>query len=343
MSQTMDIRFPAEWENQSAVQLTWPHKNSDWAEDLEQIEKVFVHLVQAITRFQKVIIVCQSQRHVQSLLSALPQGQIVYAEILSNDTWARDHGAITIFKEKKPRLLDFQFNGWGKKYNSKLDNAISKALYNREIFSEEVTLQTIPMVLEGGALETDGQGTLLTTEKCLLNENRNGLSKAATEIKLKEYLGIQRFLWLSHGQLSGDDTDGHIDTLARFVNPETIVYCKTEDRQHPDFHSLQAMEAELQAFKDANRKYYKLIPLPMPKVCRSAEGELLPATYANFLIINHAILVPLYDCEADEQALGILSKCFPKREIIGVNCKSIINQFGSLHCLTMQYPRYVVK
>ena len=197
--------------------------------------------------------------------------------------------------------------------------------------------------MEGGGIESDGKGTLLTTESCLLNNNRNNVTKEQAEILLKTQLGVDRVLWLQHGHLSGDDTDGHIDTLARFTDESTIVYVKNENINHPDFKALQLMEAELQRFRKKDGSSYTLVPLMQPTIQEPEKSAFLPATYANFLIINGAILVPTYHVKEDAFVLNIFRRLFPSRDIIGIDCRAVIKQNGSLHCLTMNYLRGVFK
>jgi agmatine deiminase len=242
----------------------------------------------------------------------------------------------------KPLLLDFTFNGWGLKFAANKDNLITKTLHTWGIFGD-TPIQQMSMVLEGGALETDGQGTLLSTTECLLSPNRNPhLSLAAIQNRLKEHLGVDRFLWLENGALIGDDTDAHIDTLARFCDPQTIAYVQCPDENDEHYTDLCLMEQELQAFRTREGEPYKLVPLPWPTACYASDGHRLPATYANFLIINGAVLVPTYQVPEDAQALATLKTCFPTREIVGIDCRALIEQHGSLHCISMQYPEGVL-
>ena len=333
------ITFPAEWHQQTCVQFTFPHKNSDWADKIEEVECCFVEMITAVAEFEKVIVVCADVVHVKKLLSHIPHSQLIFHEILSNDTWARDHGGITIFQtdennHSSPIIYDFTFNGWGMKFAAHKDNLIT-----RQLFKENV--QQIPLVFEGGGIESDGEGTLLTTSECLLSPNRNGhLSKNQITQQLKKLLGANRVLWLNHGYLAGDDTDSHIDTLARFCAVDLIAYVKCDDTHDEHNETLKAMERELKSFRTADKKPYRLVSLPMPDACYAADGHRLPATYANFLIINGAVLVPIYGVKQDSEALEILQKCFPNRKIIGINCRILIEQHGSLHCATMQYPKF---
>lgn len=313
------------------VQFTFPHAESDWADSLEEVTACFVQCVEAVSRFQKVLVVADERDRVAKLLAHLPKDQITIVACPSNDTWARDHGGITVMQDGSPVLLDFMFNGWGLKFAANKDNLITRTLHLWGFFNDWPREQP-PMVLEGGALETDGQGTLLSTTECLMSPNRNPhLSFAETEAALQQYLGIDRFLWLDNGYLAGDDTDSHIDTLARFCDPETIAYVQCRNEQDEHYAELKLMEQELQSFRTRAGAPYRLIPLPWPTACYAEDGHRLPATYANFLIINGAVLVPSYGVPEDEEALSILKTCFPKREVIGINCRPLIEQHGSLH------------
>jgi agmatine deiminase len=340
----MLFRLPAEWEPQSAVQLTFPHEDTDWADVLEEVMPCFVDIATTISRFQPVIVVCRDVEATRAMLREAKQEHLTLVSVDSNDTWARDHGAITVLpvpqegkRKPAPVLLDFIFNGWGLKFPADKDNLITRALHRKGV--TEGQLRHGGMVLEGGAIETDGQGTLLTTSECMLSLNRNPhLSVAQMERHWKHLFGVDRVLWLHNGYLAGDDTDSHIDTLARFCNPQTIAYvqCTTLSDEH--FEALRAMEAELKLFRQRDGSPYHLVPLPWPDACFDAAGHRLPATYANFLIINGAVLVPLYRVKQDEAALEVFRGLFPDREVIGIDCRALILQHGSLHCVTMQYP-----
>lgn len=342
MSTTKSMRrFPAEWEKQSAVQLTFPHAGTDWVDLLEEVIPCFVQIAETVSRFQQVLVVCQDKEATKGMLKNAVQENLLLVECDSNDTWARDHGGVSVQENGKPVLLDFVFNGWGLKFPANKDNLITQCLNNKGVFAAEVRHGGI--VLEGGGVESDGEGTLLTTAECMLSPNRNPhLSKLEIEEHLKNCFGLKRVLWLHHGYLAGDDTDSHIDTLARFCSPDTIAYVKCPDPMDEHFDALQKMEAELKAFRTLQGKPYNLVPLPWPDQCFDPQGNRLPATYANFLIINEAVLVPTYRVQQDTEALQIFDAIFPDREIIGINCRPLILQHGSLHCVTMQYPENVV-
>jgi len=342
----MKIRLPAEWEPQSAVMLTWPHPATDWQLWLHDVEPVYVEITRQISRYEKIIIACHDsdhKHHVEVLLlqQDIPDEQFRLYIAPSNDSWARDHGPITVMVNDKPELLDFIFNGWGNKYPAELDNQISFTLYKAGAFGK-TPCKTIKFVLEGGSIETDGEGTLLTTTSCLLSDQRNrGMVKSEIESRLIDYLGVDRIIWFHHGQLLGDDTDGHIDTLIRFSDPETILYVASDDRNNPNFESLKRMSKELHGLKQKNGKPYRLVPLPSPAI-KNNNDDYLPASYANFLVINNAVLVPTYGVESDEQIINRFSECFVDRRVIAINCRPLIEQYGSLHCITMHLPEEVV-
>jgi agmatine deiminase len=326
-----------EWAKQQFIQLTWPHEGTDWAHMLEEVQACFAEIARNIVRFESLLIVCSDKATVKNQIGETDFSKITFVELPSNDTWARDHGGITVMEDNKPVIYDFTFNGWGLKFVAELDNNITRILWDKGVFGETAGYKDcLDFVLEGGSIESDGEGTLLTTTKCLLSDNRNNLSKNAVELRLKEYFGLKNILWLHHGYLAGDDTDSHVDTLARFCSADTIAYVKCEDETDEHFNALKLMENELQLFSTPEGKPYQLIPLPMADAVYDGSDR-LPATYANFLIINGAVLVPTYVSPKDSIALSQLQKAFPEREIIGINCIPLIKQHGSLHCVTMQY------
>ena len=336
----MSSHLPAEWAPQAAVLLTWPREDGDFAKSFDAVENNFIAIAKAIARFQPVWI---SRAHKPDVLrkrllkAGIPDQQLKIFAVPSDDVWARDHGPITVTKAGKPLHLDFSFNGWGGKFESALDNQITRHLEKLKAFSAPV--ESLDFVLEGGGIESDGAGTLLTTERCLLAPTRNpGLNKIQIEEKLKAWFGLTRVLWLKRGDLLGDDTDGHIDTIARFCDPGTIAYQACEDRSDAHYEELRAMAAELTAFRTAFDRPYKLVPLPLPGAIYDETGRRLPAGYANFLIINNAVLAPVYGDANDAPALERLRPCFPGRDVIGIDCRALIAQYGSLHCVTMQIP-----
>lgn len=334
-----------EWARQSGVQLTWPHANTDWAYMLSQVTECYLRLAFEIATRETLLIVTPDVEATQALINErLPQRatqNIIYHQCPTNDTWARDHAFLTVMSNTGAELLDFRFNGWGGKFAAQLDNAINKSLVSgTKPLLKGKYIDFLDFELEGGSIEVDGQGTLLTTSECLLNPNRNPqLDKAHKEALLKERLGIDRVLWLDHGYLAGDDTDSHIDTLARLCPNNTIVYVRCTDPTDEHYPALQAMEEQLHTFTTAKGDPYKLIALPMAQAVYDENGERLPATYANYLVMNHAVLYPTYaQPDNDAQAARALRQAFPDRDIVGVDCRALICQHGSLHCVTMQYP-----
>ncbi|MDD2938265.1 MAG: agmatine deiminase family protein [Proteiniphilum sp.] len=336
------IVLPAEWFPQSGVQVTWPHDGTDWCDMLEEVTSCYVAFSKEILKREKLLVVAPPSHNVRHYFTEEEQHNLLCVEVESNDTWARDHGAITVFDGEQRTLIDFGFNAWGLKFAAHYDNQISGHLFRAGVFQSGTTYQNrLNFILEGGSIESDGKGTLLTTS-CLLAPNRNQpMTRQEIDHYLKRTLGAERVLWLNHGYLAGDDTDSHIDTLARFCDEETIAYVKCDDENDEHFSELQAMEAELKTFLAHNGKPYRLIPLPMAEPVFEA-GQRLPATYANFLIINNAVLLPYYGTDKDEVAKQLLQEAFPTREIVGIDCRPLIKQHGSLHCVTMQFPEGVI-
>ena len=315
---TRKWRLPAEWEPQWGVQLTWPHARTDWAPMLDEITATYEEMAREIRKREELLIVGEP----------------------SNDTWARDHGFITLVDDEgHTRLLDFKFNGWGEKFAAELDNAINRRIYDEGKVKGEY-VDCLDFVLEGGSIESDGKGTIFTTTGCLLAPHRNQpMTKAQIEERLKQELHAERILWIDHGNLVGDDTDGHIDTLVRICPDDTLLYMGAGEPYDEQYEELRLMEEQLKTFRTLDGKPYRLMRLPMPRAI-IFEGERLPATYANFLVINGAVLVPTYDQpDLDAEAMRVIGEAFPGREIVGIDCRSIIKQHGSLHCCTIQYPR----
>ena len=335
-------RLPAEWEPQDGVLLTWPHPATDWAPRLAEVEEAYVALAASIAAWEPVVIACADERlagHVAGRLSraGVARERVRLPVVPSNDTWVRDYGPITVFEAGRPLLLDFTFDGWGGKYASRLDDSLTRRLHAEGVFGESPLL-TPSIVLEGGSIDSDGAGTVLTTRRCLLARAAPGATEATVGAELLPLLGAERMLWLDHGGLEGDDTDGHVDTLARFCSPDTIAYVRCPDPGDSHFTELSAMEAELRALRRGDGQPYRLVPLPWPAARHDPEGARLPVTYANFLIVNGAVLVPTYDDPADREAVERLARCFPDRVAVGV---PLVLQHGSLHCATMQIPRGV--
>ena len=336
--------LPPEWAPQAAVMLTWPRQDGDFARHFDAVERNFIAIAVAIGRFQNVHVnVAEQADALQARLidAGVPRERLIVHEVPNDDVWARDHGPVTVIRDGQLVHLDFTFNGWGNKFSAERDNALTRKLAQYEAWAAPV--ETIDFVLEGGALEVDGHGTLLTTERCLLAPTRNPhLSKAQIEDLLKAQLGLDRVLWLTHGDLIGDDTDGHIDTIARYCDATTIVYQGCEDRSDPHYDDLAAMADELRALRDWQGNPYQLVALPLPTaIFDPDDGRRLPAGYANFLILNGAVLVPVYGQPLDAVALDLIRPVFPDRDVIGIDCNALIQQYGGLHCVTMQIPALV--
>jgi agmatine/peptidylarginine deiminase len=377
----MTYRLPAEWEPQDFVLLTWPNETTDWAPYLEEIRQTVAEMVRAIARHEEVMLLSMFKTDVPDELREMPN--VYVAELPNNDTWARDFGPIVLKgsqsadsaaeggasaddeeEEKDYLWLDFRFNGWGEKFEAAWDNMIPYKLWALYGFFEDADYEDHQdFVLEGGSIEADGRGTLFTTSQCLLAPHRNQpLTKEQIEEQLKRRLRVGRVAWLDYGNLVGDDTDGHIDTIVRCAPDDTLVYVGCDDpadEQYADFHAL---EEQLKALRTADGKPYRLLRLPMPdgiyevegdcvafqssnvaarrSKVQEVQGERLPATYANFLVINGAVLVPTYDQpEKDAEALRVVQQAFPDREMIPIDARTIIRQHGSVHCLTMQVPK----
>ncbi|ABA88268.1 agmatine deiminase, putative [Syntrophotalea carbinolica DSM 2380] len=340
----MTVRLPAEWEPQDAVLVAWPHEESDWQPCIEEVEPVFIRLTREISRFEKVVlVVANSEDVLRKLQSAeIDMERVRLHQIPTNDTWFRDFGPLTVLKNDRPELLDFTFNGWGLKFSADQDNQVTRRLHQKGVFGD-TPLKSCGLTLEGGSVESDGRGTLLTTSQCLLSANRNPhMNRQQIEESLCQLFGSRQVLWLENGYLAGDDTDAHIDTLARLCPDDTIVYVRCDNPDDEHYDALQAMAEELQALRTLDGKPFRLIPLPWPQPCFDERGHRLPATYANFLVINGAVLVPTYGDMQDAHALSAVGQAFPNRAIIGVNCLPLIKQHGSLHCVTMQLPKGVL-
>ncbi|MEA3512505.1 MAG: agmatine deiminase family protein [Campylobacterota bacterium] len=336
MDKQKNKRLPAQWESQEFVQLVFPHKDTDWNRYLDEAIDTFVNIAVAIQKFQKCLIVAKNLTYVKSLFKN--KNNLTFVTIDSDDTWSRDFGGITIEENNKQIVLNFSFNAWGKKFPYKKDDKITTQLKLKGLL-KQYSHKTIPFVLEGGAIDSDGEGVVMTTTKCMMEKNRNPrLTQNTIDKKLKEYLGAQKILWLNSGELVGDDTDSHIDTLARFCPNNIIVYQSCDDKTDEHYEVLKNMEKELHNFTNINGLNYKLVALPW--ISAKYDGnDRLPATYVNFLIINGAVLVPTYKDKNDEVVLDIFKTIFPKRDVLGIDCTTLIRQHGSLHCVTMQYPK----
>ncbi len=336
----MKKRLPAEWEKQDGVLIAWPDIHTDWAYILNEVEECYLNVAKSIAEYEKLVVVSLKTEDLKRRFNEkkINLNNVLFFEFNYNDTWARDFGPITIETSSGFEILDFSFNGWGLKFASNFDNQLTRKLFEVGLFKNS-QIRTFNFVLEGGSIETNGKGILLTTENCLLSPNRNPeFTKIEIEKKLKDYLGVNKVFWIKNGHLMGDDTDSHIDTLARFVNENTIVYvAPPEDREDPHYDGLKKMEEEFVSLKDFN-----IIPLPFAPAIFEEDSR-LPSTYANFLIINEAVLLPIYgDRVKDEKAIVIIREVFPDRDVIPINSIPLIMQHGSIHCITMQLPQGIL-
>ena len=335
----------AEWEKQDGILLSFPHENSDWKPYLEEVRNTYCEIIYPILQVESCVLVCENKTSTKDYINNYfakkgwnPKllSRLYCIEIHSNDTWARDFGGITIAKNNQNIVLDFGFNGWGLKFASNFDNKITRELAKLGILKN---IKTENLILEGGSIESNGAGILLTNTQCLLEGNRNPTyTQKQLEKKLKKTLGIQQILWLNSGYLRGDDTDSHIDTLARFVDKKTIVYVGCTDKNDEHYSALLAMKKELEKLRDLKGKPFKLVELPFVGT-KYFDNERLPATYANFLFLNGTILLPTYQDSNDNLARGILQKACPKHKIVPIDCSVLIRQHGSLHCISMQFPK----
>jgi agmatine/peptidylarginine deiminase len=335
------LRLPAEWEPQSAVLIAWPHAGTDWADRLASVETTYVALAAAVTRFQRLIIVvsdAELHAHVQTQLhrAGVDLSKVRFVELPYDDTWLRDSGPITLQGgDRGFQLTDFRFTGWGGKFGAEQDDALVAGLVDAGVFGHAAH-KRIDWALEGGAIESDGDGSVLTTWRCLVQRHPEQ-SREDMSAVLREGLHAERVLWLDYGYLEGDDTDAHIDTLARFAPGERIVFQACDDASDPHHDELRRMAAELAALHTRHGRSYHLHPLPWPRPILD-EGRRLAASYANYLIVNGAVLVPAYDDPADDEAARVIGAAHPGREVVQVPCRPLIWQNGSLHCITMQLP-----
>lgn len=337
-------RLLPEWSAQRGVFLVWPHPKSDWADRLDRIIPVYRQIAATIARYQPVHILClnatiESSVREWATTAGIKPGRLQTHIVLTNDTWIRDYGPLSVRDHAgNVAWLDFRFNAWGGKYRFDLDNEVTTQLASQGWAPPE-GVRKVGMILEGGSIDINGQGVLLTTSNCLLNNNRNPtLTKENIEANLREQLGVTQVIWLNHGYLIGDDTDAHVDTLVRFCNDNTIIYCSCDDPNDFHYEPLKKMEIELTQWNRKFENIFRLQPCPLPMPVVGPDGARLPATYVNFLIINQAVLVPTYnDPKHDSEALRCISACFPEREIIAIECATLVEHHGSLHCATLQF------
>lgn len=321
----MKIRIPAEWEAQEALIVVFPPKKSDWEHSLKEIHQTYLEFISKIARFQKCMVICEDKK---TLATALPSLQnIELIEMPTNDTWIRDFGGINVYKNGKRQTYDFIFNAWGNKFEASMDNGITQRLFDEGYLVGK--LKTFDFVLEGGSIDSNGDGVMLSTAYCLFEENRNPeLSKKKIKKTLMKLFGLKELIILKHGALMGDDTDSHIDTLARFIDKKTIAYVKCYDKKDEHYKELKKMEKELK------KTGFDLVPLPLPSA-KYFNNHRIPATYMNFVLINDAVLVPTYSDAYDKEVLETFARHFPEREIVGIESSILIREHGSLHCASM--------
>ncbi len=334
--------MPAEWHPQDAILLAWPHAATDWVPLLAEVKDCYRRLVASIIDHESVLLVSPDVASTRHELRDIDNGSISYFEIDTNDTWARDFGPITVVDEcGTPQMLDYKFDAWGMKFPASLDNLVVRRLRDMGAFASPLVNRQ-DFVLEGGSIESDGDGTMMTTTRCLLSPNRNAaLDRTQIERKLLDDLGMEKMIWIEHGELEGDDTDAHIDTIARFAPGGTIIFSGAVDPDDAQARSLIALEQELARATDRHGRPYRLVKLPTPAPILDEEDFRMPATYANFLVTNQKVLVPTYGQHTDDVALQLIADCFD-REVVGIDCRALIKQHGSLHCVTMQLPQGTV-
>lgn len=340
-----DIRFIAEWEPVEYILLALPHKDTDWNYILPQALDQYKRLVKALTdEGEKVVLLCPDPAEAADLLTDCNQSLIKFVPMDYNDTWTRDYGMISVIRNERSRALDFGFNAWGLKFAADKDNLVNLNLERNGVLKPLTYRNERDFILEGGSVESDGAGTVMTTSRCLQSPNRNGgLTKGDLNNELNRRLGAEHVLWLDHGALEGDDTDSHIDTLARLAPNETIVFTGTKNFDEPMFESLLAMRAQLTLFRTAEGNPYNLVELPLPDPIFDEDGNRLPATYANYLVANNKIFMPTYaQPDKDRLAMQAIRIAYPDCKVIGVDCRTLLLQHGSLHCATMQIPKGIL-
>lgn len=342
----------AEWETSGRVLIALPHEDTDWRPILEEAQAQTMRLVDAIAgEGKRVVLLVPSAKcrvpgtdgptisadgRVPSAEDRTAEGLVRFLEMDYNDTWTRDYGPISVTEEGERKFLDFGFNGWGLKFAADKDNLVNRQLFTMGEFPEGRYRNESAFILEGGSVESDGKGTILTTSRCLCSPNRNGgLTKEEAEKELKRRLGATHVLFLDYGALEGDDTDSHIDTLARLAPGDTILFTGCRDEEDSQFEELKKMREQLATFRTPEGKPYNLVELPLPDAIYDEEGQRLPATYANYLVTEDVIFMPTYNQGAkDELAKMTVKIAFPQHRVVGVDCTTLIKQHGSLHCAT---------
>lgn len=340
-----DIRFLAEWEPQECVLMSWPEPDTDWDYMLEEARECYDGIIRALTgEGVRVLLLVHdhayAESHFRQLLSPESFSRLRMEEMAYNDTWTRDYGPLSVVKGERNRCLDFGFNGWGLKFASDKDNLVNLRLAEAGFIGKSEYRNERDFILEGGSVETDGCGTLLTTSRCLCSPNRNG-GKSKSELNdiLRSRLGVDHVLWLDYGALEGDDTDSHIDTLARLAPYDTILFTGCRDLDDPHFEELLKMRAQLTKFRTREGEPFNLIELPLPDPVYDEDGQRIPATYANYLVTDKVVFIPSYrQPHNDMLASQTIRVAYPGRKTVSVDCIALLKQHGSLHCATMQLP-----
>lgn len=320
--------------------FTWPRASGDWADELAPARDSIAHAARVVSQTQTVILIAADENAYESIQThpalSLGNPKLRVHRAPNNDVWVRDYGPLTLLGNSQRQFLDCRFNGWAGKYPADKDDRVTHALIQSSLLGQG-NYQRREYILEGGAIDGNGAGALLVTRCCLLACPRNANdSEAVWNQRFADDLGIQNVHWLDHGLLEGDDTDGHVDTLARFVAQDHIVYQGCEDPADCHYSSLQNLGRQLTGLRQINGGAYQVQALPLPQPQYDAHGRRLPAGYANFLIANNVVLVPQYNDPADAQALRIIGDCFPAREAVGIDCAPLIRQNGAIHCAAMQ-------
>lgn len=338
------FRMPAEWEPHRATYMTWPHNLETWPGKFDPVPAQYAAVVAGLTRFETMRLLVTDAAAAEQARALLQQAdarmdRIEFLTYATNDSWIRDYGPIFVIRDDPSGMrtqlaLDWKFNSWGEKYGAyDLDDVIPRRLALQFGFE----CLEVPLVMEGGSIDVNGAGSLLTTESCLLNPNRNpDLGKVDIEEYLRVFFGVSNILWLGDG-IAGDDTDGHVDDLARFVSRDTIVTVTEDDRTDDNYRPLAENLERLHTMRDQDGKPFKIETLPMPPALYH-EDQRLPASYANFYIANDAVMVPIFGCPSDERALAVLARLFPARTVIGFYCLDLVWGLGTIHCLSQQHP-----
>lgn len=333
--------FLPEWTPTDGVLMALPHKDTDWAYILNEAIAQYKKIIETfVAEGLHVVLLCESAAEAEALFSENMAKGVMFIEMSYNDTWTRDYGPLAILKHGELRGLDFGFNGWGLKFAADKDNLVNRCLNDKFIFTKGLYRNETAFILEGGSVDTDGKGTILTTTRCLCSPNRNGgLTKQEADRKLREKLGAEHVLFLDYGELIGDDTDSHIDTLARMAPENIILFSGCRDVDDPQFEELLKMRAQLSMFRNAEGEAFNLVELPLPDPVYDENGCRLPATYANYLVTEKTLFMPTYaQPEKDTLAMQTVRIAFPEHKIVGIECLTLIKQHGSLHCATMQLP-----